>query len=105
MALAGVVGDWLSYLDTVDRALDHFDDVSSVIADEFRLPTEIFVEAPSSALPLSLGERARELRARIDRVAALVGREMSRVADRLGDDAARHREDPCAPAVYIDQKF
>ena len=109
MDLVAVRHDWPTYLDTVDRTLDRFDDDPSVFGDELRMPDEIFVDPPLGPLPVALRDRARATQERLDRAAELVQSVISCVADRLGENEAARRADHTdranTPAVFIDQKF
>jgi hypothetical protein len=94
--------DWPTFVSCLERALDCYDADPSTYGDELRMPTELFLDAPVTPLPVALRDQAIALQARVDRVVTQVQTDMERVLARLG--ASHDGNDERAP-IYIDERF
>lgn len=103
MAVDTTSRDWPTFVSCLERALDCYDSDPSTFGDELRMPTELFRDAPVTALPATLRGHAIALQARVERVVIQVQADMDRVLARLSASHDDHHDDH--PAVYIDEKF
>jgi hypothetical protein len=103
MVVDDTTSDWPSFVSCLERALDSYDRDPSSFGDEDRMPTELFLDAPTGPLPVAMRDHAAALQARMDAIAAELQLEMDRIFLRLA--SGPDTQSPNGPAVYIDARF